>query len=622
MGVATGYTDGLGRHVVVGPDTLVHVCATLGAPIEAPGGAAGALQEMDRGRADATVPPVIVAWDGHLPEGVVSTASAHGLLTLEDGSSLVVDASLASWGLDGPLPPGYHRLETGAGPVVTTVIAAPTLSWRRSGEGPGWGVAAHLAALRTGRSRSVGDLADLGTLCRWVGDHGGDLVSVLPLLPTFNDLPTQPSPYSPVSRLFWSELVLDLGTAHEAAVVTGDLRVDHADAEVRAALADRPPPAGVDPELAAYARFRGAQLRLGRDWRRWPDSQRRGHLGPDDVDAAEERFHLVAQVEAASQLDRFRRQLDRSGVRLGLDLAVGVHPCGYDPWSRPGLFAADVSVGAPPDAGFPSGQDWGFPPVLPEASRAEGHAYLAAATAHQARMAGVLRVDHVMALSRLFWIPDGAGVADGTYVSYPRDELFAVLSLESHRHPCELVGEDLGTVPPGIDEALSRHGIRGMYVGQFEAASGTVPVPPAPDRVAMVGPHDTPTFAGWLDGGDIPERVHLGLLAPDAEAGERAGREAATLALASAVHGDLDAPDELVALVLEWLGASDSPLVITWLEDLWLEVLPVNIPGSGSDEWPNWQRPMSLLLDRVVQDPGVNRILERLDAARRAASAG
>jgi 4-alpha-glucanotransferase len=138
----------------------------------------------------------------------------------------------------------------------------------------------------------------------------------------------------------------------------------------------------------------------------------------------------------------------------------------------------------------------------------------------------------------------------------------------------------------------------------------------------MVGTHDTPTFAGWLDGGDIPERVHLGLLAPDAEAGERAGREAATLALASAVHGDLDAPDELVALVLEWLGASDSPLVITWLEDLWLEVLPVNIPGSGSDEWPNWQRPMSLLLDRVVQDPGVNRILERLDAARRAASAG
>ena len=318
-----------------------------------------------------------------------------------------------------------------------------------------------------------------------------------------------------------------------------------------------------------------------------------------------------------------RQPLDRIGVRLGLDLTVGVHPLGYDAWSRPHLFAPGIAVGAPPDRGFPSGQSWGFPPVLPAASTAEGHAYLAAAIGHQAALAGLLRLDHVMAMRRLYWIPDGMELHEGTYVEYPIEELFALLSLASHRHCCELVGENVGTVPDDIEAALPRHGIRGMYLAEFSAAAGAPVADPSPDEVALVDTHDTPTLAGWVAGTDIDERVRLGLLDPGAEAGERTARAAAVAALASHVGGspvtptDVVDPAQLLERVLVWLGGSTSPLVSIWLEDLWLEVEPVNVPGSGSADRPNWQRPLAGLLDELLLDPEVRRRAELLTAAIR-----
>lgn len=616
LGVATRYTDGLGRTVTAHPDTLVRICRSLGASIETPAGAAEALAELQRRRCTVPVPPVLVAWEGRLRADAISSGS--GLVTLDGGRTLEVDASAPSFGLDAPLPTGHHhlRIEVGGTVATSTIISAPTRFWRAAGSSNGWGVAAHLTALRTDRSRSVGDLVDLETLCHWVADHGGDHVSVLPILPTFNTEPTQPSPYSPVSRLFWSELILDLGAAHSRSMPDGNLCAPNADAEVRRALAGHSPPDRIDVELAAYARFRGAQKRLGRDWHRWPERQRHGVLGPDDVDADEERFHLVAQVEARGQLSGLRDRLGHTDLRLGLDLTVGVHPDGYDPWSRQDLFATDVSVGAPPDAGFPSGQDWGLPPLLPAASSAEGHAYLSACLALQASVAGILRIDHIMSMRRLFWIPAGAEISDGTYVAYPQEELFAMLAAASHQHSCELIGENLGTVPPEIDEAMARHHVRGMYLGQFEAAGGNPPDPPTTNRVSMVGSHDTPTFAGWLQGDDIDERIAFGLLAADSEPLERANRIRAVEALAAAVDGDPASPGALLTAVLEWLGGSASPLVVTWLEDLWLEVAPVNVPGTASEERPNWQRPMSRSLDQAMDDPVVNQRLERLHAAR------
>jgi 4-alpha-glucanotransferase len=275
-----------------------------------------------------------------------------------------------------------------------------------------------------------------------------------------------------------------------------------------------------------------------------------------------------------------------------------------------------MSVGAPPDGGFPSGQDWGFRPVLPVASRREGHRYVAASIAHQAGLAGVLRVDHIMAWTRLYWIPHGFGLHQGTYVSYPAEELFAILTLESHRHRCEVVGENLGTVPPEIGEALPRHRIWGMYLAQFQASEDPGVAPPTAADVAFIGTHDTPTFAEWLAGNDVAERVRYGLLAESAVPAVRKERTRATRRLAKRLHGSVDAPRDLLAELLEWLGRSESPLVVPWLEDLWLEGVRVNLPGTRSSDRPNWQRPMSRLLDQVFIDPEVDRLVRRLEEAR------
>ena len=618
MGVHTRYTDGLGKRVTVAPETLVRVCAALGAPIARAGDAADAL----RARRDVgLVPPVLVAWNGALPPVAIRDGeSARAELRLEPGDVVPLKFRRGVFGAPRRLPYGYHLLtiEARGARETATVIAAPVRAFRRPGAHRSWGVGAHLAALRSSRSRSVGDLRDLESLCRWLGRRGGDLVTLLPLNPTFNTEWPEPSPYSPVSRLFWSELVLDLGDAHRATAAPSTLDVMRADAEVRAALASHPvPPASLlDEELRRYARFRGAQARLGRNWRAWPAKARAGTLESDQVDVAEERFHLVAQTLARRQLSDLRKRLDRGGFRLGLDLAVGGHPDGYDPWSRQTLFGDGMSVGAPPDLGFPSGQDWGFSPVLPHASRREGHRYLAATIAHQAELAGLLRVDHIMAWTRLYWIPHGFPLHQGTYVSYPAEELFAVLTLESNRHRCEVVGENLGNVPREIYEALPRHRIWGMYLAQFKASEDPKVAPPRAADVALVGTHDTPTLMGWLTASDVPERVRYKLLAERAVPDVRAERSRAVARLARRLKRSADDPRALLAALLEWLGRSRSPLVVPWLEDLWLEPCRVNLPGTRSSDRPNWQSPMRKLLDEIFTDREVDALVRRLARAR------
>jgi 4-alpha-glucanotransferase len=621
MGVHTRYTDGLGKRVIVAPETLVRVCAALGAPVERPGDAAGSLRAHRETTKARLVPPVLVAWDGALaPLAIATGRPVQAQVHIGEGLVVPLERSEAGFLATEPLPLGYHLLtvETSGRSETSTVIAAPREAWRRPGSHRSWGVGTHLAALRSARSRSLGDLRDLESLCRWIGERGGDLVTVLPLVPTFNTQWPEPSPYSPVSRLFWSELILDLGLAHRPAATPATLDVIQGDAEVRAALAGHPapPPSELDEELVRYARFRGAQVRLGRNWRDWPPGARAGTLTPDQVDPDEERFHLVAQTLARRQLHDLRQRLDYDRIRLGLDLAVGGHPDGYDPWSRQTLFGDGMSVGAPPDQGFPSGQDWGFSPVLPEASRREGHRYLAACIAHQAGLAGVLRVDHIMAWTRLYWIPQGFGLHDGTYVSYPAEELFAVLTLESNRHRCEVVGENLGTVPREIFEALPRHRIWGMYLAMFQASDGPDVAPPTAADMALIGSHDTPTFAGWLKGNDIADRVRYGLLAEPGVPAVAEERSRATRWLADHLGSTVEDPRALLSALLEWLGRSNSPLVVPWLEDLWLEEVAVNLPGTPSSARPNWQRPMRRLLDEIFTDPDVDGLLRRLDRAR------
>ncbi len=613
LGVATEFVDGLGRTVRPGDDTLIAVCRALGSPVGSAADAAAALEAHLVEEAQA-VPPVLVAWDGTLTLPA-ALAGAEGRIRLESGDECAVEGGVDRSPVS--LPFGYHTLVLDRPSEATiAVISAPVRSWPLDPD-VRWGVGAQLAAVRTARSRSLADLDDLETLARWTAERGSGIVSLLPLLPTFNGASPEPSPYSPVSRLFWSELHLNLGPDHRPVEVPDLLDFGAADREVRAAVGvdHRPDPDRIDSELARYARFRGAQARLGRAWMTWPDQARRGMLDDAHVDPDEERFHLVTQQAMRDQLASVSSSLD-DGPLLGLDLAVGVHPEGYDVWSRQHLFAPGMSVGAPPDAGFPSGQNWGFPPILPGISRAEGHRYLADCIAHQAGLAGVLRIDHVMALRRLYWIPSGAGLADGTYVQYPLEELFAVVCLESHRHRCAIVGENLGTVPPEIDSGLSRHGILRMYLAQFGAGESPRPSGPAATEAALINTHDTPSLAGWVEEVDIDERLLVGLLDDTGAAKERTDRREAVARLARVLGVPAEPVGPFLEALLDWLGGSASPLVSVAMEDLWLESEPVNIPGTASDQRANWRRPWSRTLDDVAVDPVVSERLRRLAVAR------
>lgn len=623
LGVATEYTDGLGRSVEVAPETVVRVCQALGAELEHPRDAAAALVAYREAQASRMLPPMVVAWNGVLPPLMLSGAAAQAAVVLDSGLSLPLRQTDDQLGLGEPLPLGEHRLLVDlAGQLHSArLLVAPTTAWNDPGEATrGWGVLAHVPSLRSSRSRSIGDLRDLTTLAQWLHAHGAGVLSVLPLLPTYNTPPVECSPYAPVSRLFWSEAVLDLGPSNHPVPGGSRLDFEEADREVRQALAEHAVPDAVEvpPELLRYAMFRGAQRRLGRDWRRWPGEAAGGVLDPRLVDREEARFHLVAQRIAAAQIASLRGTLDGMGMRLALDLAVGVHPDGYDAWSRQSLFAGGMTVGAPPDAGFPSGQDWGFPPLLPTASQSEGHAYLASSLAHQMAAARLLRLDHIMSFQRLYWIPQGAGVGEGTYVSYPMEELLAVLLLASHRHQASLIGEDLGTVPPAIREAMAQRQIPGMFVAEFAAGSEPVPEPTS-RQVAYVETHDTPPLAGWAAGQDLEERVHHGLLRPDMLAEAHQERLAAIRRLRDKVEaqGSPDA-DAFLMAVLAWLGRSASPLVLFWLENLWGETVGINLPGTSSSARANWQRPMRFLLDEMRTAPSMTRVLETLDAARRA----
>jgi 4-alpha-glucanotransferase len=228
-----------------------------------------------------------------------------------------------------------------------------------------------------------------------------------------------------------------------------------------------------------------------------------------------------------------------------------------------------------------------------------------------------LRIDHVMCLDRLYWVPHGAAPTDGTYVSYPIDELFAIATLEAHRARALVIGEDLGTVPPAIRHAMARHGLLGTWVAQGAledvARRGDFARPPR-RSVAALNTHDMPTFAGFLAGTDIDDRAALGQIDDAA-----AKRQHATRAeLVHATQRLLDAGDEreLLARLVEDLGASDAELVLVNLEDLWLEPRPHNVPGTYRER-PNWRRPAAFGVDRLDDVPGVGAVLERLAAARR-----
>ena len=727
-GVQPAYFDVSGNRVEASTESLLAAASALAGPFEGMEDVAEALAARRDELESRLIEPVLVAWDGRLPEialrcppppgtpgnGVGGSSATGGPagnggalachLDLENGERRAWTYDLASLPQASPrvrclalpeaLPPGYHRLEVklGGRTARALVIAAPVHAYAGDGK-PFWGVFLPLYALRTARSWGSGDLTDLAALAEWTAGLGGGAVATLPLLATFLDVPCEPSPYAPASRLFWNEIYLDpcqLPEATHCPAAQRLLESTELAAEMRALaslpLVDYPRVATLKrrvldemavwcfanpgprrqeleryvaarPGLADYAAFRAVGDRRGESWQAWPERLREGSLAAADYDAEDYRYHLWAQwameeqmAQAAGRARGGAGSASPDGLGGGgagggagvggagakrpglyLDMPLGVHGSGYDVWRERDVFAAGASAGAPPDAFFTRGQDWGFPPLRPDRLRERGYDYLIASLRHHLRHAGVLRLDHVMQLHRLFWVPRGLGPAGGVYVRYPHEELYAVLSLESHRHQALIVGENLGTVPPEVNESMARHGVLGMYVVQYELAPGGGGLqrePPAAS-VASLNTHDMPTFRGFWEGRDVDDLQALGLFdeRQAAEERQRRGAQRQQLAGAAAAHwpGAWDGRGDPYPLVLgdrlEHLAASRARMVLVNLEDLWHETEPQNVPGTREDQRPNWRRKARWSFEEIAGSREVAAMLEQVDRLRRIAAA-
>ncbi|HET9210822.1 MAG TPA: 4-alpha-glucanotransferase [Thermoanaerobaculia bacterium] len=677
-GVQTSYHDAMGRYVEAGPDSLLAVLRSLQAPVEGMADVPEALRERREEADRRAVEPVTVAWDGAAPSIELRPFNGSGSvachLDLESGERRAQVADLQSlpetWRegsprpgrrltLAEPLPPGYHRLtvELDGRTAESLIISAPTRCYVGDGK-PLWGVFLPLYALRTSRSWGAGDFSDLETLAEWTAGLGGGVVATLPLLAAFLDEPCEPSPYGPASRLFWNELYVDPRRLpemddcpaarrliespdflREVEALRAMPRVDYArlaalKRRVLEELAQRffahPGDRQEEferfvankPGLDGYAAFRAVGDRRGEPWQSWPERLREGTLAPADYDDEDRRYYLWTQWAADQQLRSMAGEARRRGPGLYLDLPVGVQGSSYDVWRHRDLFAEGASAGAPPDSFFTKGQEWGFPPLQPERLRERGYDYLIDCLRHHLEHAGILRLDHVMQLHRLFWVPRGMGAAGGVYVRYPAEELYAVLSVESHRHRAIVVGENLGTVPPEVYEAMDRHEVLGMYVVQYELQPGGQGLRPPPARcVAGLNTHDMPTFEGFLQSKDVDDLQSLGFFTPEQahQEKERRGeiRHAMEAELPPEERGRGAATDAaLLRRRLDHLATSPARMVQVNLEDLWQETEPQNVPGTY-DERPNWQRKARFSFEEFSTRADVVEPLKRVDELRK-----
>jgi 4-alpha-glucanotransferase len=604
-GIDDGYWDWAGRWRNAPAATLERLRAVMGPPAE----------------------PEEVVWT--VTQGTPASIGDPAELRLEAGGRMAVRGALPD------LPLGRHRLVFDDAHAVQLVVVPPRCP---APERPGWGLAVQLYAARSRRSWGIGDLGDLATLGAWCTDQGAACLLLNPLGSTGTQLPQQPSPYYPSSRLFRSVLYLCIDEVPGAAELEGDLaplasaahdllaqrRIDR-DAVLRLKLAALErlwrKARNDDETLAALAAFRAAggpvleafgvhaalAERHGASWRTWPSELR--HPGAHAVARAgveladRVAFHLWCQW----QLDRQLAAAAAAGPGLVLDLPVGFDPGGFDAWWWQDLLAIDCSVGAPPDEFNGNGQDWGLPPFVPNRLAAAGFEPFTTTVRTAMRHARGLRIDHVMGLWRLWWVPEGGSPRDGAYVRYDGRTLLGLLALEARRAGCFVVGEDLGTVEDAVRDDLAAHGVLSTRLVWFEDRS---PPEYPTQSIASVTTHDLPTVAGLWTGADHDAQVAAGV--PTNDEGDAELRRRLVALTGAGEAAPVAAVDQAVHRAL---GTAASVLVLATLDDVaGVEERP-NLPGTV-DEAPNWRLALPAPLEELMVDPAALAIVEALVEGR------
>jgi 4-alpha-glucanotransferase len=679
--VQTVYRDGLGELREAPLEAILMTLRSLGAPIETLNDLPSARRQTRQALWRRAIEPVVIAWQGHplkvkvrLPVRLARTRpKCH--IVLETGERLdgrchdEPGARALSHDVEGAryvarrflvnskIPLGYHRLhlQLGDTKLESYLFSAPQRAYLPHGaDSKGWGVFCPLYALRSAQNWGAGDFSDLATLVDIVGELNGHAVATLPMLPGFLDEPFNPSPYAPVSRLFWNEFFLDVTKIPELAQCSAARAMCDA-ADFQDALASARSANLLDyrkvmalkrkileallrfllaqtserresfekfvathPRIRDYAAFRAKVERERKSWRHWEPARRDGALTPNDYDETARQYHLYVQWQCAEQTRLLQDHARARGTSLYLDFPLGVNRDGYDVWRHRDMFVLGANGGAPPDGLFTKGQNWGFPPLHPEAIRREGYRYYIDCLRHHMACAGMLRIDHVMGWHRTFWVPEGFSAAEGLYVHHRETEFYAILNLESHRHRVQIVGENLGTVPAYVNEALQQHGILGMHVGQFGVkADPAAALDAAPSHtVASLNTHDTATFMAFWTGGDIQDRVALGLLEHGQAQNEQRYRADQRDALIGFLRsrgllGEDDSEAAVLHAWLKFLAREDEAFLLVNLEDLWLEPAPQNVPGTW-EERPNWRRKARFSLEEIREMDAVVQILKTI----------
>jgi 4-alpha-glucanotransferase len=612
-GIDPGYEDGTGKWHPISAETRRHIRRAIGA----------------ERKAKPPEPNLKIIRQGETPP-----LDREAELTLEGGTVLRVATTLPP-----DVPLGYHKLRPmRSRSTFTRLIVTPSKCYFAE-DSKVWGWALQLYSLRSRESWGIGDFSDLRAFCRWaVEKHHAGIIMTNPLNASAPGLPQEASPYSPTSRIYRNPLYLrieEIGGAHEHLSNLESLARRGAGLN-RQPLIDRNaiyqlklealnelwPHVREQVDFRGYEEREGAQLDLfatycaiaesyGANWREWPQEYRSPTGSGIRQDANEHadrvRFHKWIQFLLDQQLARAC-----TPPVIMQDLPIGVDPCGADAWAWQDIFASGVSVGAPPDAFNTQGQDWGLQPFVPHKLRSVEYEPFARILRAAMRYSTALRIDHVMGLFRLFWIPLGAERKNGAYVRYRAHELLAILALESARAGAFVVGEDLGTVEEGVREKLAERGVLSYKVMWFEKDRPAT----YPQRaLAAVTTHDLPTIAGLWTGADLQEQRQRGLK-PNVE-----GTEETREILKRVSNSDEGtALPDVILRAQEALAGAPSAVVIASMEDaLHVERRP-NLPGTLCDERPNWSMPLPKSLEEIERDEFVARLAGVMDAGRTASS--
>ena len=609
-----------------------------------------------------TLPPTIVARQGggymfpvHVPDG----SWVNVQWVLEDGrkgSCDQVDRYVAPRMIDGELvgratfdvphwlPLGWHRLvatvEGGHVESATLIIVPNTLSLPLlESSRHVWGVNAQLYSTRSASSWGIGDATDLADLAAVCADKGADFLLINPVHASQPVSPLENSPYLPVSRRWLNPIYIRPESIEEYAFLPQASRaaIEQLSDEtrqfaIREDLIDRDRSWEAKREalevIFAAPRSYHRQSQLDRFIERGGSElsnyalwcalvEREGTIElPEDLARSSaprvelERLELAERVDfyqwcqwvAAEQLEHAQHVAREVGMEIGImaDLAVGVHPYGSEKWSRPELFASGMSVGAPPDVYSQQGQNWSQPPWSPRSLAESGYLPLRDMLRAALANAGAVRIDHILGMFRLWWIPEGRAATEGTYVYYDHEAMMGVILLEAQRAGAVVIGEDLGVVEPWVRDYLRERGVLGTSVVWFEKEGGGWPLRPEHYRdraLAAVNIHDLPPTLGYIRGIQTTLRSELGLLTDDIEtvrAGDRLELEQVTARLHE--YGCIDGAEpserETVEGLYRYVAKTPSKLVVASLVDAVGDVRPQNMPGTGADQYPNWCVPL------------------------------